>query len=291
MEAVNERQNIIGIDIGSISVGVAGVSQKGEILYTAYQFHRGQIRATLKRILHELHIRGRCEFALTSSTPSSFKKNAQYDNRVAVITAVRRLYQKVGSILFVGGEKFGLIRFDEESNYSGFKANTSCAAGTGSFLDQQAERLGLDGSGELSEMALRNRGAAPKIASRCAVFAKTDLVHAQQEGYTLEEICDGLCHGLARNIVDTLFAGELPLGPVVCAGGVSRNKAVMGHISSIIGEELLVHEQSPLFGALGAALCLLEERNASNGSTPLPADDLLSDEPAARSYFYAPLEV
>jgi len=74
----------------------------------------------------------------------------------------------------------------------------SCAAGTGSFLDQQARRLKLKRDRELSRIAFNNKGVIPKIATRCAVFAKTDLVHAQQEGYSLEEICDGLCYGLAK---------------------------------------------------------------------------------------------
>ena len=120
------------------------------------------------------------------------------------------------------------------------------------------------------------------------MFAKTDLVHAQQEGYTLEEICDGLCYGLARNIVDTLFAGEHPFGPIICAGGVSRNRAVIRHIGSVIGEELLVHEQSHLFGALGAALNLLEERRPSSEVNLVSIDDLLIDERRTKKLFPPP---
>ena len=78
------------------------------------------------------------------------------------------------------------------------------------FLTSRPEGLNLKNVEELSELAFNNKGAMPKIASRCAVFAKTDLVHAQQEGYLLEEICDGLCWGLAKNIVDTLFKDGNP---------------------------------------------------------------------------------
>ncbi|PKN29341.1 MAG: CoA activase [Deltaproteobacteria bacterium HGW-Deltaproteobacteria-21] len=288
---MTDRSGIIGIDVGSIAVAVAEVTLRGEILGTGYEFHHGEIRATLKRILDRLDIRGTCGLAVTSSTPPVLKRTAQYDARIAVIDAARHFYRKVGSILLVGGEKFGLIRFDEESNYAGFKANTSCAAGTGSFLDQQARRLGLKGIEELSDVAFRNRGAIPKIASRCAVFAKTDLIHAQQEGYTLEEICDGLCHGLARNIADTLFAGERPRGPIICAGGVSKNRAVVRHIRSMIDEDLVVHEQSHLFGAIGAALNLLKERRPAAGLNLKSSDDALTGETRKRSYFYTPLEL
>ena len=105
----------------------------------------------------------------------------------------------------MGGEKFGLVLFDENDKYRKFKSNSSCAAGTGSFLDQQARRLNLKNISEFGDLAKTNKGDFPKIASRCSVFAKTDLIHAQQEGYSLSEICDGLCYGLAKNIVDTLF--------------------------------------------------------------------------------------
>jgi len=170
-----------------------------------------------------------------------------------VVTFMKKSVQ----ILLVGGEKFGLIQFDADGNYLHFKANTSCAAGTGSFLDQQAARLNLAGIEQLSEIAFKNTGVIPKIASRCAVFAKTDLVHAQQEGYTLAEICDGLCHGLAKNIVDTAFVGEKPNDPVIFTGGVSRNRAVVRHIENMIGLKVIV--EKTLYGAAGAALNLLQD--------------------------------
>ena len=70
-------------------------------------------------------------------------------------------------------------------------------------------------------LALASTTEAPRISTRCAVFARTDLVHAQQAGYSLEEICDGLCRGLAQNLVDTLLGGESLEQPVIMAGGVA----------------------------------------------------------------------
>jgi activator of 2-hydroxyglutaryl-CoA dehydratase len=132
-------------------------------------------------------------------------------DRVAVMKASNFLHDKIGSILVVGGEKFGLIRLDERGNYLGFKSNTGCAAGTGSFLEQQVRRLNLKGSAELSRMACSNKGSVPKIASRCAVFVKTDLVHAQQEGCSLAQICDGLCLEFGRRVFCTEITGA-PVG-------------------------------------------------------------------------------
>ena len=119
------------------------------------------------------------------------------------------------------------------------RSNSSCAAGTGSFLDQQAFRLNLPGIEVLSEVALKNKGPIPDIASRCSVFAKTDLIHAQQRGYSLEAICDSLCKGLATNIVDTLFNQESSLMPIFFAGGVSKNAAVIRHLEELLNTRFL----------------------------------------------------
>ena len=219
--------NILGIDVGSVSISVVALNSEKKIIQSAYEFHRGNTVAKLKEILSRFDLKAIGGIASTASTPSILKMTNRYDNRVAVVSAVRHFHPQAGSILVVGGEKFGLIRLDGNGNYLGFKSNTGCAAGTGSFLDQQARRLNLSGSAELSQLACSNQGTVPKIASRCAVFAKTDLVHAQQEGCTLPEICAGLCQGLARNIVDTLFNSDDVLSPVIFSGGVALNGAVV----------------------------------------------------------------
>ena len=253
--------NILGIDIGSVAISIAELSPEKDLIKESYEFHHGAISDTLKVMLEDFDLSGISAVAATTSTPSILKVDRKYDNRVSIIAACRYFHGKIGSILLVGGEKFGLIQFDAGGNYLHFKANTACAAGTGSFLDQQAARLNLTGIGQLSEIAVNNKGMIPKIASRCAVFAKTDLVHAQQEGYALAEICDGLCHGLAKNIVDTAFVGEKPNGPLIFTGGVSRNRAVVRHIEDMIGLKVVV--EKTLYGAAGAALNLLEDMSAT----------------------------
>ncbi|MBW1893598.1 MAG: hypothetical protein JRI91_07880, partial [Deltaproteobacteria bacterium] len=130
------NSNILGIDIGSVSISAVEMAPNKKITGTYYQFHQGKITETLKNILEQLDLRRICGIASTSSTPQILKTNRQYDNRVAIMKACRFFYGPVNAILIVGGEKFGLIRFDEKGNYLNFKANTSCAAGTGSFLDQ-----------------------------------------------------------------------------------------------------------------------------------------------------------
>jgi len=280
----------LGIDIGSVSISVAEINRERKILKTAYQFHHGNIAETFTRIMKDFDPGRICGIAATSSTPSMIKANRRYDNRVAIIEAARHFHDKIGAILVVGGEAFGLIGFNEKGRYRSFRTNTSCAAGTGSFLDQQARRLNLQSAEALSEKAFSNRGSIPKIASRCAVFAKTDLVHAQQEGYTLEQICDGLCYGLAKNIVDTLSVDRELFNPIIFTGGVSKNRAVVHHITSIARKEIIVDE-TVVYGAIGAAFLMADEWHGEDVMPFKSVDDMLRRDTVQKKYFHDPLRL
>ncbi len=161
------NSHILGIDIGSVSISIAEINPAKEIIKTAYEFHHGHIIENLKNILNTFDLSRICGIASTTSTPSVIKVDGTYDNRISIIEAARHFHEKIGAILIVGGERFGLISFDNDGNYLNFKSNTLCAAGTGSFLDQQAKRLNLSGIEELSELAFNNKGSIPKIATRC----------------------------------------------------------------------------------------------------------------------------
>ncbi|MBN2402731.1 MAG: CoA activase [Spirochaetes bacterium] len=288
-------KNTLGIDIGSISFSLALLSPGKEIIKTAYSFHNGSIENALTEHLKDFPLADIDSIALTSPGTSLIKNAHVYDTRISYISSAKHFHKTVGSILIVGAEKFGVILFDENGEYLNYRSNSSCAAGTGSFLDQQAKRLNLSGIEDFAEISYNNKGTVPRIASRCAVFAKTDLIHAQQEGYSLEEICDGLSHGLAVNITETLFNNSLPNSPVIFCGGVSRNKAVVKHISETLKMELIVDNNSNLYGAIGAAINLIDERNTGRiepGPVALKnASDIFSSEKKEKIYYYSPLEI
>ncbi|MFH0786998.1 MAG: acyl-CoA dehydratase activase [Pseudomonadota bacterium] len=282
---------VLGMDIGSVSLAIACLTPDATILKTFYAFHQGKIAETLDSLLSGYPLESVGHLACTSSTPEIIGPATRYDNQLAVISGASLVQKKIGTILLVGGEKFSLLQFDSQGRYRRSRTNTSCAAGTGGFLDQQAFRLNLKGVEVLAELADTNQGEIPKIASRCAVFAKTDLSHAQQEGFSLAEICDGLCFGLARNIVDTLFTGGEALAPVIMSGGVSLNRAVVRHLSNLIGMPIVVDAYSPLHGAIGAAACLLQENKFGNPLSLQKPSDLIIPLTEKRTYYYPPLEI
>jgi len=280
--------NVLGIDIGSVAISAAVLNRKKEIVQTSYQFHHGAIRETLLEMLKHVDVKNLVSVSVTSSTPEIIKSGKKHDTQMSVITAVKHFHSDVGSILIVGGENFGLITFNSEGEYESYKTNSSCAAGTGSFLDQQAERLNLKSIEMLSNVAFCNEESSPKIATRCAVFAKTDLIHAQQEGYSVGQISDGLCEGLAKNIIDTLIPDDVVRTPFIFAGGVSTNQGVVKHFRRLLGAEPIVGEWSNLYGAIGAAIMELDNGNFEELQAET-IEDILHSEKIERHYGYEPL--
>ncbi|MEA1896954.1 MAG: BadF/BadG/BcrA/BcrD ATPase family protein, partial [Bacteroidota bacterium] len=206
----SELKSIIGIDIGSAFLSVVQLNLAGEIIKHVYLEHNGKIREVLDSLDSKFDLSSVCAVTTPSGKEWFNDQKSEnigriyyYDHQTALIQAAEEYIPGgFGSILQVGAGRFQLIMFNENAKYDQTLTSTSCAAGTGSFLDQQAYRLNLNGSSELSRIADDNKYEIPVIASRCAVFAKTDLIHAQQAGYSTSAICDSLCRGLAKNIVD-----------------------------------------------------------------------------------------
>jgi len=280
---------ILGIDIGSISLAVVLLDTQGSVLHQQYLSHNGHIQPVLANAMDKLPVRQVRAFGVVAEKGREFfSAGIEVNEQVAVIEGVKRDCPKVRTILSIGGENFGLILFDDQGRYKKYISNSACAAGTGSFLDQQALRLGLSGSEELSRIAAQYQGEPPKIATRCAVFAKTDLIHIQQQGYALDAIAAGLSSGVAQNICDTLMHGVDPQQPMVAVGGVSRNRTVIQCIENAVHVPVQISAHCETIGALGAAL-IAQRQPLSETSRPLRIDRLLDTQPVKRSYFYAAL--
>ena len=290
MEAENTMTgSVLGIDIGSVSLSLVQMDLSGRIRRAIYRPHRGQVRDCLVNAGKDFDLSDVRGIGCTSSSFLMTGKVLIYNPQVAFITAARALCKEARSILVVGAEKFMVIKLSSDGTYESTLTNSSCAAGTGSFLDQQSLRLNLSGAEELSRIAMQNTGPIPEIASRCAVFAKTDLIHAQQQGYGIEAICDSLCKGLALNIADTLFSKEPPAEPVLFIGGVSKNAAVIKHLEAQINSGLLHHEHSHLFGSIGVCYLLAKEKLLQDPGSYTSLDAILLPEDLEKEYFYKPL--
>ena len=283
--------SVLGIDIGSVSLSAVQISRDGKILRRYYKFHKGNLSNALSEASEAFDLENPVAVACTSSSACLNKNLVKTINvQVAIMAASKHLCSDAGSVLHIGAEKFMLIKFDEDGNYQSTKTNTSCAAGTGSFLDQQAARLSLSGIEELCDKALNNTGKIPFIASRCSVFANTDIIHAQQRGFSVSAICKSLCKGLAENINNTVFKNEPPPLPLLMSGGVSKNMIVRDCLEKLLNTEFLHSDDSHLFGAIGAGLMLLKEKHI-NFSMIGSLNELFVRVDSGKQYFHEPLSL
>ena len=162
----------------------------------------------------------------------------------------------VQTIIEIGGQDSKIIIIRDEI-VTDFGMNTVCAAGTGSFLDHQAQRLDLNIK-EFSVRALTSKNPV-RIAGRCTVFAESDMIHKQQMGHRIEDIIYGLCQALVRNYLNNVGLGKEIKSPIVFQGGVAFNEGIIKAFKEELGLELIVPEHHEVMGAIGAALLAHEE--------------------------------
>jgi len=184
--------------------------------------------------------------------------------------AALRLVPEARTVLEIGGQDSKVILL-QDGVVVDFAMNTVCAAGTGSFLDRQAARLGLDIK-EFGALALRATRPV-RIAGRCTVFAETDMVHKQQVGHLTADIVAGLCRALVRNYLNNLGKGKNLEPPFVFQGGVAANAGMVKAFEEELGHKVYVPEHHALMGAYGAALLAreaCEAREEGRSGSPSP---------------------
>jgi predicted CoA-substrate-specific enzyme activase len=270
---------LFGFDIGSISINTVVMDQDGKIIEDRYDYCHGKPFEKLKEILDILgETYAPEQFGHISLTGTGGKLAAEllggtYVNEiVAQSTSVSKLYPQVRTIIEMGGEDSKLIFMDELDNnasrLSDFELNTLCAAGTGSFLDQQAKRIGISIEKEFGELSLQSKDP-PRIAGRCSVFAKSDMIHLQQIATPVHDIVAGLCFAVARNFISSLGRGKTIRFPVMFQGGVSSNIGMIRAFRELLdaGEaDLLIPDNNTSMGAIGAIMHHMNgEDKSSNG--------------------------
>jgi predicted CoA-substrate-specific enzyme activase len=256
----------LGVDVGSTTVKVVLTDDHDDLLDHAYVRAHGQPAQVLERTLQALARRwdlGQVGgLGLTGSGGGSLAPvlgGLHVNELVAQTQALDLLAPYARTVIEMGGQdsKLLILEPDPENGHTSladFAMNTLCAAGTGSFLEQQAERLGISLE-EFAALALQSRNPA-RIAGRCTVFAKSDMIHLQQRGVPLPDIVAGLCLAVARNLRSTIGRGKPFRRPILLQGGVARNGGMVRAFEQVLGlapGELIVPPHCTLMAALGAA--------------------------------------
>ncbi|MBI2252858.1 MAG: CoA activase, partial [Armatimonadetes bacterium] len=289
----------LGIDIGSVSVKLVLINKNLIILKSFYLPHQGQPYLTAFNLLKELNQ----EFILSEikSTVvtgsggelfSQILKLPKINEIIAQAISSNFLYPQVKTIIEIGGEDSKLIILEDskgESNIQDFASNSICAAGTGSFLTEQAKRFGITIE-EFSRLATASLNP-PRIAGRCSVFAKSDMIHLQQKATPLEDIIAGLCYALARNFISTIAKGKKITSPIAFQGGVAGNQGIVKAFIDLLNiskENLIISKYHALTGALGCALESLKTKK-ENFLELKKLEEYLKEPPLEHSSFLSPL--
>jgi len=256
----------LGLDIGSVNARIAVVDAVGHLVYLGQErIQKGPATATaalLESAKRYLALDSIARAAVTGSGRHIYDGQDGWkivSSPYAAIAGVLWDQPNPKTIVEIGGQSTLVIGLQDRLEKP-WRVSRSplCAAGTGRFLEQQAARLGITIE-EFGPKALEWTDAPPRIAARCSVFAKTDLIHLQQKGWPIPAMLAGLSDSVARMVLAQWKDPFEP--PVYCIGGVAGNQGVIRALSAALGgREVTVPREHASRGAIGAALLA---RNAS----------------------------
>ena len=259
----------LGIDIGSVTIKLALIDEGGQFVDSVYLRTQGKPIWAIQQGLTQLRAKrprnvsisgvgttGSARYLAAAIVGGDVVKN----EITSQVIATARCVPQAQTILEIGGQDSKMILL-RRGIVADFGMNTVCAAGTGSFLDHQAARLGIDIE-EFGDRALQSRNPV-RVTGKCTVFAESDMIQKQQMGHRTEDILYGLCQALARNYLSNVGLGKEIRTPVVFQGGVAFNRGMVRAFKEALEtNEVIVPPHHEAMGAIGAALLALEEMRA-----------------------------
>ncbi len=294
---MNDKLLHVGLDVGSTTVKIIVMNSNEETIYEDYRRHFSDTKNTVCQVLSELaekYPNNTFTLALTGSGAMSAAKFLGVNFIQEVVSckrAVEKYIPQTDVVIELGGEDAKIIYFDKSIEQ---RMNGTCAGGTGAFIDQMASLLNTDTSG-LNEYAKDYKTIYP-IASRCGVFAKTDIQPLINEGAAKEDIAASIFQAVVNQTISGLACGRPIRGKVAFLGGpltyLSELRKRFIETLNLKDDEIIVPENAHLLVAKGAALDSLSEepitvkdlkekiellKNSSDNTTQ-PIDPLFENE-------------
>lgn len=246
----------LGIDIGSSTFKYVFLDENNNTISSNYIFHKGKIQKCFKDLIKSIKdsVKDEILLGVTGSLSTSLNLNSKYyiNNNIALIEGALIKDNNINSIIELGAQETKYIT-DINKNNLKFFMNSSCAAGTGSFLEEQALRLSIDIT-EISSY-IEKATSIPRIAGRCSVFSKTDMIHHMQEGVRVEDILQGLCYALVKNYKGNVIQKNKINKPIMLSGGVMKNKGVVKALKDVLNlqeEDFVYDKECELLTCFGA---------------------------------------
>ncbi len=263
----------LGIDVGSVTVNFACLDADGAVLAALTEPTQGRPIEAIQGGLAHLEAResGLRRVKAVGVTGSGRHLGAAVVGADVVkneITAhyvgAARFVPDARTIIEIGGQDSKIIVIDD-GMLADFAMNTACAAGTGSFLDQQAARLNIpiEDFGRLARQAR----SPVRISGTCTVFAEADMIHKQQAGAAAEDLIAGLCDAIVRNYLHNVARGKAIRPVVVFQGGVAGNVGVRDAFGRALDSDVVVPPHHDAIGAIGAAILAGEWRQGTDTPT------------------------
>ena len=250
----------IGIDIGSTTVKVVVLDEQNKLLFRSYERHYSKARERTCETLRDLRglLAGQqVRLLITGSAGLGVAKASGLDfvqEVYATAAAVREFIPGTDAVIELGGEDAKIIFFGGTLEE---RMNGSCAGGTGAFIDQMATLLNVSVD-ELDELSLKHEKIYP-IASRCGVFAKSDIQPILNQGGRKEDVAASIFQAVVDQTVAGLTQGRELTGKIVFLGGPLH--FLMGLRERFVdtlkldSEHAIFPEDGDCFAAIGAALC------------------------------------
>ncbi len=250
----------LGIDLGSSTAKVVVLNDENKVEFKTYERHNGKVKETILNTLNKLKekypntsfdtlMTGSAGMGLASRIDLPFQQEV-----IALTKAIRTFYPDVATFIELGGEDAKIVLFRKGSSPE-MKMNGQCAGGTGSFIDQMATLLNIDLK-TLNDLAEKSTKKL-YIASRCGVFAKTDVQALLNKGENKEDIARAVFLAVANQTITTLLAGAEIKSKILFAGGPltflpELRKAFIDTIK-LPEDEFVIPENSEVLVAIGAA--------------------------------------
>ena len=260
----------LGIDVGSTTIKLVFLNHNDECIYSKYQRHLSDIKTTLTRMLEaSLEEIGDASISIvcTGSGAMQIAEDLQlkFEQEVIACTkAVEKYIENVDVAIELGGEDSKITYFDNTLEQ---RMNSSCAGGTGAFIDQMATLLETDAKG-LNELAKSHKIIYP-IAARCGVFAKTDVQPLINEGVAKEDISASIFQAVVNQTISVLACGRPITGKVAFLGGplyfLTQLKERFIDTLNLEENDIIVPDNPQLFVALGAALISDDKKSSLKG--------------------------
>ena len=249
----------VGLDVGSTTVKIVVMNDKLENLYTSYTRHHSDTKNTIYEVLKKLikdFPNSTYTMSLTGSGALEISKVLGIpfiQEVIACKRAVEKYIPQTDVVIELGGEDAKIIYFDK---FIEQRMNGTCAGGTGAFLDQMASLLNTDTQG-LNELSKGHEIIYP-IASRCGVFAKTDVQPLINEGARKEDIATSIFQAVVNQTISGLACGRPIKGKVAFLGGplnyLPELRKRFIETLKLKDDEVIVPEEAHLLVAKGAAL-------------------------------------